>query len=112
MTSQEVDKFLQKKVDNGYSEPAPQSKVDESLLEQKNYAYPQLEQAQLSEEVDKIWSEYTELQVLEDFAMKCAIRKMQLSNTKEDLLAIYNAYPQFQQNKEFVQKLTENKNRL
>ena len=112
MTSQEVDKFLQKKVDNGYSEPAPQAKVDESLLEQKNYAYPQLEQAQLSEEVDKIWSEYTELQVLEDFAMKCAIRKMQLSNTKEDLLAIYNAYPQFQQNKEFVQKLTENKNRL
>lgn len=112
MTSQEVDKFLQKKVDNGYSEPAPQAKVDESLLEQKNYAYPQLEQAQLSEEVDKIWSEYTELQVLEEFAMKCAIRKMQLAHKKEDLLAIYNAYPQFQQNKEFMQKLTENKNRL
>ena len=44
--------------------------------------------------------------------MKCAIRKMQLAHKKEDLLAIYNAYPQFQQNKEFVQKLTENKNRL
>ena len=53
-----------------------------------------------------------EAELLEDFAMKCAIRKMQLSHTKEDLLAIYNAYPQFQQNKEFVQKLTENKNRL
>lgn len=115
MTEQEVLEWMneQKEV-YGYSEPAPKSEEekDENLNEQKQYAYPQLQQAQIWEDVDRVWNGFPDLQKSEEFKRKCALRKMELAQSKKDLKAVYDAYPEYQKNAEFLAKLTQFKSRL
>lgn len=113
MTEQEAQSTLASmNNDNGFSEPAPTQREDEAQKEQKHYAYPQLEQASLWEEVDKVWSEFPDLQSLEEFKEKCIERKMQLAQSRADLKAIYDQYPAYQQNPNFLAKLTQYKSIL
>lgn len=99
---------------HGYSEPAPKSEEekDESLMEQKQYAYPQLQQAQLWEDVDKVWNGFPSLQKSNEFKFKCIVRKMELAQSRADLKAIYDSYPDMRGDKQFLAKLTQFKSQL
>lgn len=114
MTDKEVMNWIKSQNENyGYSEPAPVgTKEDESLYEQKQYAYPQLEQTQIWEDVDRVWNGFPDLQKSEEFKKKCAYRKIELAQSKEDLKAVYDAYPEYKQNKEFLAVLTQFKSKF
>lgn len=114
MTDKEVmDWIKSQNEDVGYSEPAPVgTKEDESLYEQKQYAYPQLQQAQLWEDVDKVWNGFPDLQKSEEFKQKCALRKMELSQGWKDLKAVYDQYPEYRENQKFISTLTQFKSRF
>lgn len=115
MTEKEVKVWIeQQKIDYGCSEPAPKSdeEKDEVLNELKQYAYPQLQQAQIWEDVDRVWESYLDLQKSEEFKHKCAVRKMELAQGLKDLKAVYDAYPEYQQNKEFLALLTQFKTKF
>lgn len=113
MTDQEMKTILSSvNGNNGISEPAPEPKENDIQKEQKHYAYPQLEQTSLWEEVDKVWNEFPDLQSLDEFKEKCIERKMQLAQSKADLKAIYDLYPAYQQDQKFLAKLTQYKSML
>lgn len=113
MTQQQVlDWFSGQKENCGCSEPAPNAPNEDDLYEQKQYAYPQLLQAQLWEDVDKVWNGFPDLQRSKEFKERCFTRKMELAQCKEDLLAIYNMYPKLKEDKSFVSKLTQFKSKF
>lgn len=115
MTEQEMLDWCKKQnEDYGHSEPAPKSEEDkdENIQEQKQYAYPQLQQAQVWDDVDRVWNGFPDLQVSDEFKLKCAYKKMELAQSKNDLVAIYNAYPEFKQHKDFLAALTQYRTNL
>lgn len=115
MTEQEMLEWVAKQNEiYGCSEPAPKSDEDkdENIALQKQYAYPQLQQAQDWEDVGKVWNGFPDLQKSDEFKMNCAYRKMELSKSKQDLVAIYNAYPEYQKNANFLAKLTQYKSKV
>ena len=67
---------------------------------------------QIWEDVDRVWNGFPDLQKSEEFKRKCALRKMELAQSKKDLKAVYDAYPEYQKNAEFLAKLTQFKSRL
>lgn len=115
MTETEMQEWCKKQNEScGHSEPAPKSKEeqDENLPLQKQYAYPQLQQAQVWEDVDNVWIGFPDLQKSNEFKQKCAIRKMELSLSKADLKAVYDAYPEFQGDSRFLARLTQFKSQM
>lgn len=97
------------KADNGESVSV---KEDEEVTMFKDYAYPQIEQAQTLEELERIWNDFPRLQGCSEFADKIIFRRIAISKTKEDLVQIYNSYPAYHTNGVFVQKLTEQKSKI
>lgn len=115
MTETEVQEWIRKQTAVlGHSEPAPKSEEeqDENMSLQKQYAYPQLQQAQIWEDVDKVWTGYPDLQNSDEFKKKCAFRKMELSKRKADLKAVYDAYPEYQGDSRFLARLTQFKSQI
>lgn len=114
MTEQEMLAWVKKQNEVcGHSEPAPKGEeTDSALYEQVQYAYPQLQQAQIWEDVDKVWIGFPDLQVSDEFKHKCIERKMELAQSRKDLKAIYDMYPEFQQNADFLARLTQYKSVL
>lgn len=115
MTEQEMLDWVAKQNEvYGHSEPAPKNEEDkdENMSEQKQYAYPQLQQAQVWEDVDRVFNGFPDLQGSDEFKKKCALRKMELAQSKKDLKAVYDAYPEYQKNNEFLAKLTQFKSQF
>lgn len=113
MSKEAIEQWKQSLVDDTKNPiPAPESNDDSALKEQIQYAYPQILQAQSFDDVDKVWTSYPDLQGVEEFAVRCAVRKMEMSKNKKDLLTIWQQYPALQTNRAFVQKLTEFKSKL
>lgn len=114
MSNEEILAWVAKQNENyGHSEPAPKSnETNDAFYEQKQYAYPQLQQTQVWEDVDKVWAGFPDLQVCDEFKQKCIERKMELAQSRKDLKAIYEMYPDLQKNANFLAKLTQYKSVL
>lgn len=113
MTDAEVQEWITNQNANyGSPQPAPKTEDSEEVIMQKNYAYPQLQQAQIWEDVDKVWNGYTDLQSNEEFMQRCYTRKMELALSMQDLVAIWNMYPDLHEYKDFTSKMTQFKSKF
>lgn len=113
MSAKRIEEWKKTLVDDTQNPiPAPSNEKDEALEDQKAYAYPQLQQAQTWDDVDKTWDGFPDLHELYEFKVKCVFRKMELAQTTKELGEIWTKHPELQTNHKFVQKITEFKNNL
>lgn len=111
LTNKQIEEWKKKQKDPN-TNPIPAPGQDEALEEQKVFAYPQLQQAVIFEDVDKVWNGFPDLQNTHDFKIRCIFRKMEIAKTTDELKEIWQMYPDMHSNQRFVQKMTEFKNNL